>query len=357
MSDFSYKDMYQEREKMKKQVVKSIIAVVGVVALSLGMIPGGIAESAGIVTESRAAGEYEISAKLDVDSYNTDEEKVNYLIGLASSVGLPKLENGIPEEIKQAFQKAADAGKLGVYKDGKIPGAETFNRGQGAVYLIGYTIDQGPDYKEYKYFALVHRENASEPEAWQDGPLVISIDYNIDGTYTYSYDYNSVSLQADPEYYLFTINNGTSTSSTSSDIPTHAYEHQHTYEWKILTDPTIDKDGIYAYICSCGDIKEKQPISAAQVFVKGLYGKVKDAPQNSTVTYDAKSWSTISDYLLKKMAEREDVTVTIQFQYQRNNYEITFPAGTDYTEVLNDTENMYGFFGIAKILGLEVKAL
>ena len=186
---------------------------------------------------------------------------------------------------------------------------------------------------------------------------MISIDYNIDGTYTYSYDYNSVSLQADPEYYLFTINNGTSTSSTSSDIPTHAYEHQHTYEWKILTDPTIDKDGIYAYICSCGDIKEKQPISAAQVFVKGLYGKVKDAPQNSTVTYDAKSWSTISDYLLKKMAEREDVTVTIQFQYQRNNYEITFPAGTDYTEVLNDTENMYGFFGIAKILGLEVKAL
>ena len=90
-------------------------------------------------------------------------------------------------------------------------------------------------------------------------------------------------------------------SSTSSDIPTHAYEHQH--------------------------------------------------------TYDAKSWSTISDYLFKKMAEREDVTVTIQFQYQKNNYEITFPAGTDYTEVLNDTENMYGFFGIAKIFGLEVKAL
>lgn len=327
--------MYQEREKMKKQVVKSIIAVVGVVALSLGMIPGGIAESAGIVTESRAAGEYEISAKLDVDSYSTDEGKANYLIGLASSVGLPELENGIPEEIKQAFQKAADAGKLGVYAGGQMSGAETSVRGQGAVYLIGYTIDQGSDYKEYKYFALVHRENASEPEAWQDGPLVINIDY-YDGTYTYSYDYgDSVSTWAEPEYYLFTIKNGTATLSLSSDIPTHAYEHQHTYEWKILTDPTIDKDGIYAYICSCGDIKEKQPISAAQVFVKELYGKVKDAPQNSTVTYDAKSWSTISDYLLKKMAEREDVTVTIQFQYQRNNYEITFPAGTDYTEVTN----------------------
>ena len=39
------------------------------------------------------------------------------------------------------------------------------------------------------------------------------------------------------------------------------------------------------------------------------------------------------------------------------NHGAPFPAGTDYTEVLNDTENMYGFFRIAKILGLEVKAL
>lgn len=124
-----------------------------------------------------------------------------------------------------------------------------------------------------------------------------------------------------------------------------------------MADPTIDEDGVYAYICSCGDIKEKQPISAAQVFVKDLYGKVKEAPQNGTVTYDAKAWSTISDYLLKKMAERNDVTVTIRFQYQKADYEITFPAGTDYTAVLNDTETMYGFFGIANILGMEVKAL
>ena len=124
-----------------------------------------------------------------------------------------------------------------------------------------------------------------------------------------------------------------------------------------MADPTIDEDGVYAYSCSCGDIKEKQPISAAQVFVKDLYGKVKEAPQNGTVTYDAKAWSTISDYLLKKMAERNDVTVTIRFQYQKADYEITFPAGTDYTAVLNDTETMYGFFGIANILGMEVRAL
>ena len=242
-----------------------------------------------------------------------------------------------PSVIDDAFQKKVDT-----LEEGGPVGE--MNRVSGTVYVIGYKyytgFSQGYDF--YVMNVIKGVPNTNMYMFWYDlsgGPIGPG-DYKDDLTYK-----------------LFKVKSGSAVSATSSSTPAARSNHQHAYEWQILTDPTIDEDGVYAYICSCGDIKEKQPISAAQVFVKDLYGKVKEAPQNGTVTYDAKAWSTISDYLLKKMAERNDVTVTIRFQYQKADYEITFPAGTDYTAVLNDTETMYGFFGIANILGMEVKAL
>ena len=38
-------------------------------------------------------------------------------------------------------------------------------------------------------------------------------------------------------------------------------------------------------------------------------------------------------------------------------YQIIFPAGTDYTAVLNDEDMMYGYFGVAEKLGLTVTEL
>lgn len=109
------------------------------------------------------------------------------------------------------------------------------------------------------------------------------------------------------------------------------------------------------YKCvSCGAVKDTKPIPASMAIVKKLYGLVKDAPANGTVTTDFGKLCTISDYLLKKMAERNDVTTTIQFEYNNMKLQITFPAGTDYTPVLTDTETMYGFYGAASKLGLTV---
>lgn len=101
---------------------------------------------------------------------------------------------------------------------------------------------------------------------------------------------------------------------------------------------------------------ESHPIPASVAAVKDFYGKVKDAPANGTITYDSAKLYTISDYLLKKMSERSDVAVTINFEYQNAKYELTFPAGTDYTPVLTDEDTMYGYFGVAAKLGLTVVA-
>lgn len=329
---------------MKKQLVKSLVAAASVAVLSFGMIPGGMAERLGIVTESRAAEEYSISAQVGISFTQSDEENYNVLMGLTNKLdSSQEWTGGIPDNVKSAFQKAIDEGKV---KEGRK--AEIYS---GSFYIAGYTLNcNGVDDKEYTFYLLCYDQNRRIDYD------TMSVSYYVDN-YGGNTHY-TVDARAGVDYYLFSTNNATpSTQTTTSSTTASGYTHQHAYEWKVLTDPTIDQDGVYAYMCSCGDIKEKQPISAAQVFVKELYGKVKEAPQNGTVIYDAKSWSTISDYVLKKMAERNDVAVTIQFNYQKTAYEITFPAGTDYTTVLNDTETMYGFFGIAKLLGLNVKAL
>ena len=106
----------------------------------------------------------------------------------------------------------------------------------------------------------------------------------------------------------------------------------------------------------CGMVKESQPIPASMAAVKNLYGFIKDAPENGNVTIDFGKLHTISDYLLNKMSERSDVTVTISFEYQSAQYEITFPSGTDYSAVLEDEDTMYGYFGVAARLGLTVEA-
>ena len=134
-------------------------------------------------------------------------------------------------------------------------------------------------------------------------------------------------------------------------------KHICNFEWTITVDPTTGADGLEEYKCAgCGLVKESHPIPASVAVIKDFYGKIKEAPENGSITYDSGKLYTISDYLLKKMAERNDVTVTVNFEYQNAKYELTFPAGADYSAVLTDEETMYGYFGVAAKLGLKVVA-
>ena len=145
-------------------------------------------------------------------------------------------------------------------------------------------------------------------------------------------------------------------SASPSELEsTTTLSHECNFQWVTTIEPQPGVDGLEEYKCiTCGVVKESQPIPAGMATVKNLYGFIKDAPENGTVTTDFGTLHTISDYLLKKMAERSDATVTIQFEYKNQKLQITFPAGTDYTPVLNDTDTMYGFYGVAAKLGLTV---
>lgn len=131
--------------------------------------------------------------------------------------------------------------------------------------------------------------------------------------------------------------------------------HVCSFEWVITLDPTTGADGLEEYKCTgCGVVQESHPIPASVAVVKDFYGKVKEAPEKGSITYDSGKLYTISDYILKKMAERNDVAVTVKFEYQNKKYQLIFPAGLDYSAVLNDEESMYGYFGAAARLGLKV---
>ncbi len=144
----------------------------------------------------------------------------------------------------------------------------------------------------------------------------------------------------------------TSSSQTGSEaVPSH----QCNFQWVTTVEPQPDTDGLEEYKCTgCGAVQEQKSIPASVASVQNLCGFVYNAPQNGTVTTDFGRLHTISDYILKKMAERSDVTSIIQFEYQNQKLQIIFPAGTDYSPVLNDDDMMYGFYGIAPRLGLSV---
>lgn len=144
----------------------------------------------------------------------------------------------------------------------------------------------------------------------------------------------------------------TSSSQTGSEA---APSHQCNFQWVTTVEPQPNADGLEEYMCTgCGAVQEQKSIPASMASVKNLFGFVNNVPENGTVTTDFGRLHTISDYLLKKIAERSDATVTIQFEYKNQNLQITFPAGTDYTPVLDDTDTMYGFYGVAAKLGLTV---
>ena len=127
-------------------------------------------------------------------------------------------------------------------------------------------------------------------------------------------------------------------------------------EWVTTKEPSVGEDGEECYRCSsCGRTEQKMPIPGAVAYVKDLYGYIKDAAKDGLVTYDAKTNTAISDYILQKMAERRDVTTVISFEYKGEKYQITFSPEADYDALLNDKEQFYGYLGLSGYKGITVE--
>ena len=127
-------------------------------------------------------------------------------------------------------------------------------------------------------------------------------------------------------------------------------------EWVTTKEPSVGEDGEECYRCSsCGRTEQKMPIPGAVAHVKDFCGFIKEAAQNGLVTYDAKTNTAISDYIIQKMVERRDVTTVISFEYKGEKYQITFSPEADYDALLNDEEQFYGYLGLSGYKGITVE--
>lgn len=134
--------------------------------------------------------------------------------------------------------------------------------------------------------------------------------------------------------------------------------HIHNCDWSITIEPTRTEDGVASYICNeCGYVKETQPVSFGTYYLRLYRGLLKNAETNSTVIFEADGLPCISDVMLECNLERSDVTVVVYFTHEGVKYELTIPAGTDFSAIQNDTESFYGYLGLAAKLGLTANVI
>ena len=124
-------------------------------------------------------------------------------------------------------------------------------------------------------------------------------------------------------------------------------EHVCQYEWEVVREVGADQDGLEQYLCKlCGSVQSTLTIPASHYQVQELYTKVTGAAEGETVTYDLGSVHTICDKLFIKLQERKNITLVITYKYKGENYRTTFPAGADYTELMQDEDQFYGMLGL-----------
>lgn len=139
----------------------------------------------------------------------------------------------------------------------------------------------------------------------------------------------------------------------SSQVP----QHEHSFSWVTVQTASAAQDGLEELRCSCGIVRDRSAVPASQAYVNELYQNLSKALAEGEVSFDSGRIYTVSDYLIRKLQERADVTTTITFEYNQDKYRMIIPAGVDYSELLEDEDYFYGYFYFAKKVGARVESL
>lgn len=136
-----------------------------------------------------------------------------------------------------------------------------------------------------------------------------------------------------------------------------APQHEHNFRWVTVQTASAAQDGLEELRCDCGMVMESSVVPASRAYVNELCRNLAAAMENGSVTFDSGRIYTISDYIIKRLRDRADVTTTITFEYNHSQYRMIIPAGVDYTELLEDQDYFYGYFYFAKKVGAKVENL
>ena len=131
------------------------------------------------------------------------------------------------------------------------------------------------------------------------------------------------------------------------ELKAEARDHYCSFVWRTISEGSGYQDLVQVYQCDVCNKIDWVYFKTSEGFVRDrLYGQIKDARNQGVIASEFGECHTVEDSLFTLLTERNDVTVMVTYQYNRTYYQTTFPAGADYTELLNDSEQYYGMPGL-----------
>ena len=81
--------------------------------------------------------------------------------------------------------------------------------------------------------------------------------------------------------------------------------HTHNVQWQNITAPTKDTDGLEGEVCSCGAVKNTQPLSAYG-YVLNDYATlmISAAKSGQTITFELGEWNSFPKSLMAKLVDK-----------------------------------------------------
>ena len=143
-------------------------------------------------------------------------------------------------------------------------------------------------------------------------------------------------------------------SAEPYDLPSqeegNGYSHVHNFVWGTIVEPTKDCDGLEGEVCSCGAMKNTQPI-LAMAYSLNTYANslINAAKPGQTITFEFGEMNSFPKSFMEKLVEKNGQNVTFVFHYKWNHVkqEITIPAGTP----INLNFDWYGPAKMAELYG------
>ena len=132
-------------------------------------------------------------------------------------------------------------------------------------------------------------------------------------------------MKSDGRYYLCEDPSPTPTPKKSESA------HVHNFKWQTITAPTKETDGLEGELCSCGAVRNTQPLSAYGYALNEYATPMINAAKSSqTITFEFGEWNSFPKSFMAKLVDKSAQNVTFVFHYKWNHVkqEITIPAGT-----------------------------
>ena len=135
--------------------------------------------------------------------------------------------------------------------------------------------------------------------------------------------------------------------------------HVHSYEWITTQEPTEESDGEMVYVCKCGAVMYRMPVTGQSAFIINAANKISNAGPGATIRISTTHWKSFNILIRDALKKRKDVTLIVDFLSEGHKGEplsFTIPAGYD-VDVLFDKNGWAGFCFVREYLNEHSKPI